>query len=166
MAKKQKDIFSFIRYSNCWEDSAVLRKALQIKSGQRGLSIASAGDNTLSLLLDDPSEIIAFDLNPTQLFCVELKMAAFRELSYEEVLGFLGVYDSDNRLALYQKIKKHLSIDASAYFDANLNLISDGIIHIGKFERYFRLFKRYIVPLFTSHKKAERFTMLASSSGV
>ena len=157
---KHKDIFSFIRYSNCWEDSSILREALHIQSGQKGISIASAGDNTLSLLLDDPSEIIAFDLNETQLFCVELKMAAFKALSYSEMLEFLGVKDCKNRLLLYKSVKKHLTEEASVYFDSNIHLIEHGIIHIGKFERYFKLFRKYILPLFASHKKAEHFTCL------
>ena len=141
MAKKQKDIFSFIRYANCWEDSAVLRKALRIQSGERGVSIASAGDNTLALLLDDPAKIIAFDLNETQLFCVELKMAAFSALSYPEMLEFIGVRKSKRRLALYKKARKYMSRDAAEYFDADLGLIKRGIMHSGKFERYFRLFR-------------------------
>ena len=160
MAKKQKDIFSFIRYANCWEDSAVLRKALKIQSGERGVSIASAGDNTLALLLDDPSEIIAFDLNETQLFCVELKMAAFCALSYPEMLEFIGVRKSKQRLALYKKTRKYMSQSAAEYFDADLALIKRGIMHSGKFENYFRLFRLFVIPLFTTRQSCERFTSL------
>lgn len=160
MSLNQKNIFSFIRYSNCWEDSSALRKALKIKSGQRGISIASAGDNSLSLLLDDPSEIIAFDLNETQLFCVELKMAAFKTLSYSELLEFLGVRESNSRLTMYQSVKKHMSAEATAYFDSNLSLIERGIIHVGKFEHYFQLFKKYVIPLFTSRKKINHFMQM------
>lgn len=160
MSNNKNDVFSFIRYSNCWEDSSILREALQIKSGQKGLSVASAGDNTLALLLDDPSEIIAFDLNKTQLFCVELKMAAFKALTYNEMLEFLGVKNSQRRLSLYKKVKKYISKEAADYFDSNIGLIRSGIVHAGKFERYFQLFKKYVVPVFTSHKKAEEFTKL------
>ena len=152
MSRNQKNIFSFIRYSNCWEDSSALRKALKIKSGQRGISIASAGDNSLSLLLDDPSEIIAFDLNETQLFCVELKMAAFKTLSYSELLEFLGVRESNSRLTMYQSVKKHMSAEATAYFDSNLSLIKRVIIHVGKFEHYFQLSPHHmLVPYFQSY---------------
>ena len=42
--------FDLIRYANCWEDADVLLDALQPKPGDRILSIASAGDNSLSLL--------------------------------------------------------------------------------------------------------------------
>ena len=160
MSKKKKDIFSFIRYANCWEDSAVLRKALRIQSGERGVSIASAGDNTLALLLDDPSEIIAFDLNETQLFCVELKMAAFSALSYPELLELIGVRESKRRLALYRRTRKYMSQSAAEYFDANIGLIKRGIMHSGKFERYFRLFRLFVVPLFTTRQSCERFTAL------
>jgi S-adenosylmethionine-diacylglycerol 3-amino-3-carboxypropyl transferase len=89
--------FGIIRYANCWEDADVLCAALQPAPGKRILSIASAGDNSLALLADG-SEVVAADLSPVQLACVELRMAAFRELNYDETLAFLGVRESTQRL--------------------------------------------------------------------
>ena len=85
---KTRDKFSFIRYSNCWEDSKILLEALQIKEGEVGLSIAGGGDNTLALLLANPEKIYAFDVNKTQLYLIKLKMTAIEKLSYDEVLAF------------------------------------------------------------------------------
>lgn len=150
-------VFSFIRYANCWEDSDILQEALDIKAGQVGLSVASGGDNTFALLLKNPKEIYAFDLNPTQLFCVELKMAAIRRLSYEDTLAFLGVMAQPARLKQYQTLRCDLSEKAQQYFDENQTLIQNGIIHCGKFESYFHLFRRVIVPLFTTHKTFSAF---------
>ena len=45
--------FSFIRYAQCWEDADILLEALDIGEGDVCLSIASAGDNSLSLLSAD-----------------------------------------------------------------------------------------------------------------
>lgn len=50
-----------IHYSNCWGDARVLLKALHVKEGGVYLSIASSGDNTLSLLAHNPSAVFAID---------------------------------------------------------------------------------------------------------
>ena len=42
--------FSILRYAQCWEDADVLLAALEPRPEHSVLSIASAGDNTLSLL--------------------------------------------------------------------------------------------------------------------
>ena len=39
-----------IRYAQCWEDADVLLQALAVQPGDVCLSIASGGENTLSLL--------------------------------------------------------------------------------------------------------------------
>ncbi|MDO4793498.1 MAG: DUF3419 family protein [Filifactor alocis] len=151
------DRFSFIRYSNCWEDSRILAKALKIGRGQRGLSIASGGDNTLALLLEDPSEILAFDINPTQIFCTELKMRAIEALDYEEALAFLGVKEGGKRLQTLERLKGSLSEEALAYFRSNADIVEGGLIHAGKFERYFQLFRRRIAPLFCRSRRLREF---------
>ena len=139
--------FDFIRYSNCWEDADILLEALKVKEGGIYLSIASAGDNSLSLLAKNPSKVFAIDINPVQLACVELKKIAFLNLSYEELLKFLGVNDSNDRESIYSKISHNLSAEAKEFWDAHPKFIKRGIIHIGKFENYFRLFRNWILPL-------------------
>jgi hypothetical protein len=56
--KKTAD-FSKIRYSQVWEDTQVLRDALELNDESVVFSIASAGDNVLGLLLDNPRKIVA-----------------------------------------------------------------------------------------------------------
>ena len=82
--------FSSIRYGQCWEDADVLLAALQPRAGQVGLSIASAGDNTLALLASCPERVFAIDLNPAQLACLELRVAAYRTLTHRELLVLMG----------------------------------------------------------------------------
>src|SRR5688572_30460816 len=91
--------FSFIRYGSCWEDADILLEGLSPAPGSRILSIASAGDNCLALLSKDPEILIAVDVSEVQLWLMELKMAAFRELEYEEMLSFLGVEAAMDRLS-------------------------------------------------------------------
>ncbi len=153
----KKDKFSFIRYSNCWEDTDILLCGLDIKEGERGLSICSGGDNTLSMLTKNPREIVAFDLNLTQLYCLEFKIAAFKALDYHKLLCLLGVDECEDRTVLFEKIKPFLKPEALSFFDSRPDIIKQGIIHAGKFEHYFQLFKRYLLPLICSRKKLKSF---------
>lgn len=138
--------FNRIRYANCWEDSRLLVKALRPGPGTRILSIASAGDNSLHLL-SHGAEVIAADLNLTQLACVELRVAAVRRMSDPDALAFLGFNPMDNRLAAYAGLREVLSAASRSFWDANPGLIAGGVIHGGKFEHYFRLFRRRVLPL-------------------
>ena len=148
-----------IRYSNCWEDTKILLKALQVQKGETGISVASGGDNTFALLLGDPKKIYAFDRNPAQLWTCELKMAAMRLLDYEDVLRLLGVCDGD-RLALYRRVRLLISDAARKYFDAHTELITNGLIHAGKFERFFGIFRRQVIPLFSTREIFEEFAAM------
>jgi S-adenosylmethionine-diacylglycerol 3-amino-3-carboxypropyl transferase len=73
--------FSGLRYAQCWEDADILLEALDIRPGQTCLSIASAGDNTLAMLARAPARVIALDMSQAQLAALELRVAAYRELS-------------------------------------------------------------------------------------
>ena len=75
--------FGFIRYANCWEDADILLEGLAPEINSRLISICSAGDNSFSLLVKDPAEVIAVDVNETQLWLTELKIAAIKNLSRE-----------------------------------------------------------------------------------
>lgn len=138
--------FDHIRYANCWEDSALLIAALQPAPGRRILSIASAGDNSLHLL-SQGAEVVAVDLNPTQLACVELRLAAIRNLEDRAALAFLGFTPTTDRLTVYAGLKDSLSPGARAFWDASPEVIRQGAIHGGKFEHYFRLFRTRLMPL-------------------
>lgn len=144
--------FDFIRYANCWEDPELLLGAFDLK-GKRALSIASAGDNSFSLLTANPKRVVAFDLNLTQLHLVELKKCAFETLEHPEFLAFLGFTNAESRLDLYrQQVRPHLSEKAAVYFDSHPDWLTQGIIHKGKFEHYFQLFCHFLLPLIHSSK--------------
>lgn len=142
--------FNYIRYANCWEDADILCTALDPLPGKHILSIASAGDNSLSLLAGG-AEVLAVDLNNSQLACLELRCAAISMLEHEECLAFLGVKDDRNRMKTYNGLKNGISSGARSFWDANPSLVDTGIIHAGKFERYFSLFRRRIIPFIHSN---------------
>ena len=140
--------FDFIRYGNVWEDADVLCEALAPNArGGRLCSIASAGDNALALLTLDPAEVVALDLSAAQLACLELRIATFRVLDESERLAFLGVTPSERRLATYRQLRGELSTSAREFWDAHPETVAEGPIHGGKFERYFEIFRRFVLPL-------------------
>ena len=150
--------FSAIRYAQCWEDADVLLEALDIHRGDRCLSVGSAGDNTLSMLVGAPGEVLAIDLSPAQVACLELKAAGFRVLSHAALLELAGIAPSRRRLGLYRQVRGALSQAAREYWDANGAVIESGLASAGRFEAYFALFRRWILPLIHSRSRtAELF---------
>lgn len=135
-----------MRYANCWEDAELLVQSLVPQPDKRYISIASAGDNSLSLLAGG-AEVVAADLNPAQLACTELRKEAIRQLDQPEFLKFCGIAESDNRAKTYADIRPRLSAKTQHYWDSQPAAIGNGFIHTGKFENYFRLFRTRILPL-------------------
>ncbi len=151
-----------IKYANCWEDADLLLASVPSVARGHFLSIASGGDNSFALLLKDPKQLIMVDMNVVQLYLCELKIAAFLNLSYSEMLAFIGVHPSGNRTDVYHQIKKTMSLAAQRYWNSQLQKIEDGIIHAGKFERYFKLFRTKVLPWIHSRKQIE--TLLEKKS--
>lgn len=147
--------FNIIRYAQVWEDAEILIKALNINENDNILSIASAGENAISLLTKNPNKVYAIDLNLNQIACVELKKAAYKYLDYDECMQLIGVFDCNNRVEIYEKIKEYLSENTRAYFEKNIKLIEKGIINEGKFENYFHIFGRKVLPIIHSKKIRE-----------
>lgn len=144
--------FDLIRYANCWEDADILLEGLEAKPGDKILSIGSAGDNTFSLLITNPSLVVAVDINREQLHLISLKKACFELLTYKEIKEFLGFEFCNNRQALFDKIKPSLEIETANYWESHSAQISLGIIHQGKFEKYFQYFASKILPWIHSKK--------------
>jgi S-adenosylmethionine-diacylglycerol 3-amino-3-carboxypropyl transferase len=151
--------FTAIRYAQCWEDADVLLAALDVRPGDTCLSIASAGDNTLSLLARAPARVIAVDLSPAQLACLELRVAAYRTLEHAELLELIGSRPSRQRERLYARCRLALAPAARSFWDARPQAIAAGIGSAGKFERYFALFRHRVLPFV--HSRADVTSLLA-----
>jgi len=154
---------SYLRYANCWEDADVLLEGLNIQQTDSIISVASAGDNTFSILSKSPQQVVAVDINTVQLFLTELKKACFLTLRHSEFLEFLGFNTSTNRLALFQKVQPQLSMQALHYWETNFEHIEHGVIHQGKFENYFKLFRTKVIPLIHNTKNIDQLLALKSS---
>jgi S-adenosylmethionine-diacylglycerol 3-amino-3-carboxypropyl transferase len=150
---EQRAAFDRIRYAQGWEDADVLLGALAERKGGRFLSIAAAGDNALALLLLDPKEVVAADLSEAQLECLRLRIAAYRELDQGAFLEFIGARDSGRRASLFDAVLARLDEASRAFWNAQRQaVIAHGAGNVGKFEDYFRLFRRWVLPLVHSRR--------------
>lgn len=152
----QRADFSAIRYAQCWEDADILFAALEPAPGKKCLSIASAGDNTLALLAGSPDYVLAVDLSPAQLACLELRVAAYRDLQHLELLQLIGSVPCQDRARLYGRCRLRLSPGALDFWDARSAVVDQGIGAIGKFEQYFRIFRTRVLPLIHSRTRVAR----------
>ena len=140
--------FDLIRYAQVWEDADVLTAALASRPGATLVSIASAGDNALALLTLDPERVIAVDLSEAQLACLALRIEAYRVLDHDGLLELLGSRPSARRAELLGRAASRLDGDRQRFWSERRDAVErHGIGGIGRFERYFRLFRRYMLPL-------------------
>lgn len=135
-----------VRYAQCWEDADILLAGLAVRPGDACLSIASAGDNTLALLAAAPGRVVAIDRNPAQIACLELRVAAYRELEHPELLVLMGSAPGAGREDLYRRCRSYLSAFARAFWDARPDIVAQGIGRGGRFERYLALFRERLLP--------------------
>jgi S-adenosylmethionine-diacylglycerol 3-amino-3-carboxypropyl transferase len=147
--------FSRIRYAQVWEDADVLLAALDVQPGDTVVSIASAGDNALALLGAGAARVVALDLNPAQLACLALRVAAYRELDHAGLLELIGSRPSGRRAELYRRCRPLLTPGVQAFWDAQPVAIAGGIGAAGKFENYFRLFRERVLPLVHRRRTVE-----------
>lgn len=151
-----KASFEKIRYAQCWEDADILLEGLNIQEGDVCLGIGSAGDNCLSMLTRNPAKVIAVDMNPAQLACIELRVAGFKCLQHRELLELIGSRPSKRRLELFGQCEKELSREALLFWRQHQGDIENGIGSAGKFERYFALFRKVILPLIHGKQQVDR----------
>ena len=154
--KENRVDFSLIRYSQCWEDTEVLLESLDIQENDICFGILSAGDNVFSMLAENPKKVVALDISFPQIALAKLKKEVFNSLSYEEMLEFMGVMKSDKRIEIYDRIRENLDKEVKEYWDFNKDAIEKGIIHTGKFEKFFKIFREKILPFVHSKKRIEK----------
>lgn len=175
MAESQiagKARFDDIRYAQLWEDADVLVAGLNTPPGATLVSICSAGDNALAMLTLDPKRVVVVDLSDAQIACLRLRMAAFQVLDHAAFLELMGAVPSTRRGELLDRAAQGLEPEAQAFWHARKPaVIAHGLGGIGKFERYFRILRRWLLPLvhsqstiegvFTSRPHAERARFIA-----
>jgi len=146
-----------IQYSQCWEDPRPSLEYLSIGPDDDVVSIASGGDNSFALLARGPQSLTMVDRNPAQLHLVELKMRAIEHLDSEELLGFVGVKASPARERTYAALRSALTRPARDFWDSRLNILRGGILFAGKFERFIRILRLYVLPFIHRDKTTRAF---------
>jgi S-adenosylmethionine-diacylglycerol 3-amino-3-carboxypropyl transferase len=131
-------------YTANWEDPESDRMALRIQPGDTLMTITSGGCNTLGFLIHDPAAIHTVDINSTQAYQLELKMAAMKDLGYWEFTGFLGLAPSRDRLEIYASLRTQLSPGARRFWDAHGTILRKGFILHGSYDAFVNLVGRYV----------------------
>ncbi|TRX94995.1 hypothetical protein FHL15_004080 [Xylaria flabelliformis] len=138
-------------YAFTWEDTRVDERILRLKPNDVVLAITSAGDNILSYALQGPARIHAVDLNPTQNHLLELKVAAYQSLEYEDFWKIFGEgKHPDFRSLLITKMSPHLSSRAFQYWLSNHRIFTKtrgGLYDTGGSKHGIRIF-RWITQVF------------------
>jgi S-adenosylmethionine-diacylglycerol 3-amino-3-carboxypropyl transferase len=151
--------FSRIRYAQCWEDADILIAALRPRAGDVVVSIGSAGDNCLALLAEGAGRVVAVDLNPAQLACIRMRKAAISVLSHRDYLELMGSRPSAQRPDLLARAMRALDANDQRFWAPRKNAVTrHGLGGAGKFEFYFRLLKKHILPL--AHGRADIAALL------
>jgi S-adenosylmethionine-diacylglycerol 3-amino-3-carboxypropyl transferase len=141
--KDQVGLFKLIFTLN-WEDPEMDRLALKIKPGDTMMTITSGGCNTLGFLLQDPSAIFTVDINPSQSYVIELKIAAMKYLDYQVFIGFTGLAPVDDRLMIYNTFRDKMSDGAIKFWDQKSEIIRKGFLMNGRYETFVRLVSRFV----------------------
>jgi S-adenosylmethionine-diacylglycerol 3-amino-3-carboxypropyl transferase len=116
-----------------WEDPAVDRQVLAITPDDILVTIASAGDNVLAIALDGPKQIFAVDLNPTQIFLLQIKIVAAQHLNYEDFWRLFSLDPVPGISETYHVLRSHLGPDARYFWDTHLSLFQKGLYRAGIF---------------------------------
>ncbi|KAG8626659.1 hypothetical protein KVT40_005604 [Elsinoe batatas] len=115
--QKHKQFGDEYIYAFTWEDARADARLLKITSEDVILAITSAGDNILSYALEKPKRIHAVDLNPNQNHLLELKVAAFTALPYQDVWKLFGEGKHPGFTSLLiNHLSPHLSTQAFDYW--------------------------------------------------
>ncbi len=149
---QQRAEFSEVRYAQCWEDSRLLVGGLE-PGGRRCVSIGSAGDNSFALLAAGAARVTAVEMNPAQIACIELRRASYLSLEHAEFLELLGSRASSRRADWYRACRPLLPEAARMFWDARPQAVAAGVGSAGKFERYFEVFRKRVLPLAHSRRR-------------
>ena len=151
-----KASFDDIRYAQLWEDADVLVAGLASRAGATLVSISSAGDNALAMLTLDPARVVVVDLSRAQIACLEARIGAYRVLDHDAFLALLGARPAADRGALLDRVIATLPPETAAFWRARRGeVVAFGLGGVGKFERYFRIFRQRLLPLVHGRRTVE-----------
>jgi len=115
-------------FNQVWEDASIDREALSLGPSDTLLSIASAGDNVLALCSEKPKTVYAVDVNYAQIHLMEFKLAAIRNLTYEDFWHLFCLAPAHRGGQLYrEKIRDSLTTSSRRYWDTRQDVWRRGL---------------------------------------
>jgi S-adenosylmethionine-diacylglycerol 3-amino-3-carboxypropyl transferase len=141
-----QNFFGKINYSASNEDSESERRSLTLNNNDTVLCITGSGSRPLDLLIDCPKKIISIDFNKTQNFLLELKIAAYKSLSYAQFSAFIGLTHSSSRILTFEKIKHELTEKAMLYWTSNQQFLNRGVLYCGTWEKLLKQMLKFSKP--------------------
>jgi S-adenosylmethionine-diacylglycerol 3-amino-3-carboxypropyl transferase len=113
-------------YNTCWEDPRLDRQALELGSDDDVLVITSAGCNALDYALQGPRHVYAVDMNPRQNALLELKLAAIRNLDFDQFWEMFGRGHIHAASQLYRHQLRHDLADwPRSYWDRHIRFFEN-----------------------------------------
>ena len=130
------------------EDERTEAAALGLPGG-RVLSIASAGDMALSLLALGADEVVAVDIEITQLHLARLKLSAVLGLEREEAIRFLGFLPAapEERQRWLTTLLYWLPPQSRMFWSEQTAAVRRGVIWAGRYERHLGRLRAALRPL-------------------
>jgi len=138
------DFFHKINYSAANEDGQSEIKALSLTEKDEIVCITGSGARSLDLISAGPARVISIDFNPTQTHLLQLKLAGYRNLTWSEFMGFIGVDKTcppTKRLETFAELQDELPESTRKFWQSNSNLIREGILYCGTWEKFLRILK-------------------------
>ncbi len=124
-------VFRFVHgnnlvYNTCWEDPRLDRVALDLGPSDNVMVITSAGCNTLDYVLTEPNHVYAVDMNPRQNALLELKLAAIRQLEFDDFFALFGRGRLPGARQVYDdKLREELSPWSRDYWDRRIKFFDN-----------------------------------------
>lgn len=132
--------FTRLNFTSANEDGRSELTALCPTPPRRLLCLTGSGTRALDMLLGDPGEVMALDLNPAQNELLRLKMAALSTLDGADVFTYLGLCGTPkDRVALHTRVSAALSETSRAFWTRHARMIASGIWYAGLWEKVLRL---------------------------
>jgi S-adenosylmethionine-diacylglycerol 3-amino-3-carboxypropyl transferase len=139
-----------IVFAQVREDAAVEVAALAAcESPAVAFCIGSGGCTAFSLLADGLSKLFVVDINPAQIYLLELKNAALEHLPYADLFACMT---ADARPA-YPALQPRITPEAAAFWDRRPHLLALGLNQCGIIERKLNRVMRWFLPLLQGRRR-------------
>jgi S-adenosylmethionine-diacylglycerol 3-amino-3-carboxypropyl transferase len=136
----QNHFFRTLNYSSVNEDWRTEASGLRISGSDRVLCITGSGARPLDLLMEDPALVVAIDKSGPQNHLLRLKMAAMRQMAFDEFAAFTGLHSAPGgwRTEKLNQVSADLEPDSRRFWLDHQRMIRKGVLYQGRWERNYR----------------------------